>query len=137
MLCWRNENYSKYLSIHIIVWVNNFQTPKIQVVSSSFLREGNDVAHGSNRVGGWGGFNIVKNGVRRWLKARGPTWTFLVFIASKIKDNEYWRALRSLPSPLSINVREPWPANDTKAPLEAYTGSKYYPETSLLYDSIV
>jgi len=34
--------------------VNNFQTPKIQAVLSSFFQDGNDIAGGSNRGGGWG-----------------------------------------------------------------------------------
>ena len=41
-------------SLAIIVWVNNFQTPKIQAVWSSFFRDGNDIAGGSNRGGVWG-----------------------------------------------------------------------------------
>ena len=41
-------------SLAIIVWVNNFQTPKIQDVLSSFFRDGNDIAGGSNRGGGCG-----------------------------------------------------------------------------------
>ena len=40
-------------SLAIIVWVNNFQTPEIQAVLSSFFRDGNDIAGGSNRGGGW------------------------------------------------------------------------------------
>jgi len=51
------------------VWVNNFQTPEIQAVLSSFFREGNDIASGSYRGGGWGkegGLNIgVQNGIRK------------------------------------------------------------------------
>ena len=42
-------------SLAIIVWVNNFQTPKIQAVLSSFFHEGNDIARGGNRGGGGGG----------------------------------------------------------------------------------
>jgi len=65
-------------SLAIIVWVNNFQTPKIQAVVSSFFHDGNDIACGSNR-GGWGEvgrFNIgVQNEIRRQLKARGPVWS--------------------------------------------------------------
>ena len=38
----------------IIVWVNNFQTPKIQAILSRFFRDGNDIAGSSNRGGGWG-----------------------------------------------------------------------------------
>ena len=60
------------------MWVNNFQTPEIQAVLSSFFHDGNDVAGGSNRGDGWGkkgGLNIgVQNGIRRQLKARGPVW---------------------------------------------------------------
>ena len=41
-------------SLAIIVWVNNFQTPEIQAVLSSFFRDGNDIAGSSNRGGGWG-----------------------------------------------------------------------------------
>ena len=40
------------------MWVNSFQTPKSQV---RFFRDGNDIAHGSNRGGGWrveGGLNV-------------------------------------------------------------------------------
>ena len=42
-------------SLAIIVWVNNFQTPKMQAVLSSFFRDSNDIARGrpSNRGGGW------------------------------------------------------------------------------------
>ena len=65
-------------SLAIIVWVNNFQTPKIQAVLSSTFRDGNDIAGGSNRGGGWGvegGLNLgVQNGIRRQLKASGPVW---------------------------------------------------------------
>jgi len=47
--------------------MNNFQTPKIQAVLSRFFRDGNDIAGGSNRGGGWGeegGLNIgVQNGI--------------------------------------------------------------------------
>ena len=39
-------------SLAIIVWVNNFQTPEIQALLSSFFRDGNDIACGSNRGGG-------------------------------------------------------------------------------------
>ena len=41
-------------SLAIIVWVNNFHTPKIQAVLSSIFRDGNDIAGGSNRGGEWG-----------------------------------------------------------------------------------
>ena len=44
--------YSQLLS-YIIVWVNNFQTPEIQPVLSSFFRDGHDIAGGSNRGEGW------------------------------------------------------------------------------------
>jgi len=44
-------------SLAIIVWVNNFQTPKIQAFLSSF--EGNDIARGSKiGVVGGDGLNI-------------------------------------------------------------------------------
>ena len=48
-------------SLAIIVWVNNFQTPEIQAVLSIFIRDGNEIAAGSNRGGEWGvecGLNI-------------------------------------------------------------------------------
>ena len=52
--------------------MNNFQTPEIQVVLSSFFRDGNDIARGGNRGGGWSVLNIgPQNGIRRQLKARG------------------------------------------------------------------
>ena len=50
---WKLQQVVVY-SLAIIVWVNNFQTPKIQAVLSSFFRDGNDIAGGSNRGGGWG-----------------------------------------------------------------------------------
>ena len=73
--------------------MNNFQTPEIQAVLSSFFRDGNDIAGGSNRggdLGEEGGLNIgVQNGIRRKLKARGPVWgptgPFLCSQHSKLK----------------------------------------------------
>ena len=50
---WKLQQVLVY-SLAIIVWVKNFQTPKIQAVLSSFFRDGNDIAGGSNRGGGWG-----------------------------------------------------------------------------------
>ena len=38
-------------SLAIIVWGNNFQTPKIRVVLNSFFCEGSDIASGNNRGG--------------------------------------------------------------------------------------
>jgi len=35
-----------------------FQTPEIQAVLNSSFRDGNDIAGGGNRDGGWGGLNI-------------------------------------------------------------------------------
>ena len=49
---WKSQQVLLY-SLAIIVWVNNFQTPKIQAVLSIFFRDGNDIAGGSNRGGGW------------------------------------------------------------------------------------
>ena len=49
---WKLQQVLVY-SLAIIVWVNNFQTPEIQAVLSSFFRDGNDIAGGSNRGGGW------------------------------------------------------------------------------------
>ena len=49
---WKLQQVVVY-SLAIIVWVNNFQTPKIQAVLSSFFRDSNDSAGGSNRGGGW------------------------------------------------------------------------------------
>ena len=37
VLCWRYESYEIYFFIFIIVWVNNFQAPKLQAVLSSVL----------------------------------------------------------------------------------------------------
>ena len=54
----------------------------------------------------------------------GSYWTFLVLTAFQIEDNKHWPALYGLPSPLTANTREPWPANGDKAPLDTYTGSK-------------
>ena len=38
-------------------------------------------------VVGGGGFNIVQNGMRRQLKARGPVWGFIMLTALRIEDN--------------------------------------------------
>jgi len=38
----------------LVIIVNNFQIPKIQAVLSSYFHDGNDIACGSNRGGGWG-----------------------------------------------------------------------------------
>ena len=51
------------------MWVNNFQTPKIQAVLTKYFREGNDIA--CVVIGVVGGLNI---GVQRRLKARSPVW---------------------------------------------------------------
>ena len=51
---WKLQQVVIY-SLAIIVWVNNFQTPKIQAVLSSFFRDVNDIVRGSNRGGGWVG----------------------------------------------------------------------------------
>ena len=64
MLKKRNLQQVLVYSLAIIVWVNNFQAPKIQ----QLFHEGNGIAHGSDRGGGWVGMedgldNI--NGVRR------------------------------------------------------------------------
>jgi len=48
---WKLQQVLVY-SLAIIVWLNNFQTPEIQAVLSSFFRDGNDIAGGSNRGGG-------------------------------------------------------------------------------------
>ena len=50
---WKLQEVLVY-SLAIIVWVNNFQTPEIQAALSSFFREANDIAGGSNRGEGWG-----------------------------------------------------------------------------------
>jgi len=48
---WKLQQVVAY-SLATIVWVNSFQAPKIQAVLSSFFRDGNDIAGGSNRGGG-------------------------------------------------------------------------------------
>jgi len=71
---WKLQQVLVY-SLAIILWVNNFQTTEIQVVLSSFFRDGNDIAGGSNRGGGWRvGLIRVQNGIRRQMKARGSVW---------------------------------------------------------------
>jgi len=52
MLKWKLQQVVLY-SLAVIVWVINFQTPKIQAVLSSFFHDGNDIAGCSNRGGGW------------------------------------------------------------------------------------
>ena len=99
-------------SLAIIVWVNDFQTLGIQAALSSFLRDSNDIAGGSNRGGGWGeevGLNIgVQNGIRRQLKAKGPVWgptgPFLCSQPSKLKITDICQPLSSPPN---TNTREP------------------------------
>ena len=51
---WKLQQVLVY-SLAIIVWENNFQTPEIQAVLSSFFRDGNDIGGGRSRGGGWGG----------------------------------------------------------------------------------
>ena len=46
---WKLQQALVY-SLAIIVWVNNFQIPKIQ---AAFFCGGNDIAGGNNRGGGW------------------------------------------------------------------------------------
>ena len=69
---WKLQQAIVY-SLAITVWVNNFQTPEIQAVLSSFFRDGNDIAGGSNSNRG-GLYIEVQNGVLRQFKARGPVW---------------------------------------------------------------
>ena len=51
-------------SLAIIVWLNNFQAPKIQAVLSSFFCDGNDIVGGSNRGGGWGILYLAMQALR-------------------------------------------------------------------------
>ena len=115
------------------MWVNNFQTPKIQAVLSSFFVRVmvlQEVVIGV--VGEWvgveGGLNRrIKWGTKTIESQRsnlGSWWTLLVLTAFKTEDGRHWPAIRGIPSHLNINTRGPWPGNGTKAvPLEAYTGS--------------
>ena len=57
---WKLQQVLVY-SLAIIVWVNNFQTPEIQAVLSSFFCDDNDIAGGSNRGGGWGTERLDKH----------------------------------------------------------------------------
>ena len=43
---WKLQQVVVY-SLAIIVWVNNFQTPEIQAVLSSFFCDSNDIAGGT------------------------------------------------------------------------------------------
>ena len=86
-------------SLAIIVWVNNFQTPEIQTVLSSFFRDGNDNAGGSNR-GGWRvGIQIE---IWRQLKARDPVWgpigPFLYSQHSKLKITDIGQPFVACPA---------------------------------------
>ena len=68
--------------------MNNFQTPKIRVVLSSFFVMVT-ILH-AVVIGVVGGLNIgVQNGIRRQLKVRGPVWgptgPFLCSQHSKLK----------------------------------------------------
>ena len=54
---WKLQQVVVY-SLAIIVWVNNFQALEIQAVLSSFFRDGNDFASGSNRGGGFGEWRV-------------------------------------------------------------------------------
>ena len=62
---WKLQQILVY-SLAIIVWVNNFQAPKIQAVLSTFF-----VTVMILQVVVIGG---VQNGIQRQLKARGPVW---------------------------------------------------------------
>ena len=82
-------------SLAIIVWVNNSQTPEIQ---AAFFRNGNDIAGGSNRGGGWAYYRSTKWNTRTVENQRsclGPYWTFLVLTALQIEDNRHWPALQA------------------------------------------
>ena len=67
----------------IIAWVNNFQTPKIQAVLSSFYCKGNDIARarGSNRGGGWAQYMSIKWSMKM---SNWSYWTFLALTAFQI-----------------------------------------------------
>jgi len=87
------------------VWVNNFETPEIQAVLSSFFRDGNDIAGSSNRGGGWGRAQYrCKNGIRRQLKARGPvlgrTGPSLCSQHSKLKITQPFVACPAFQAPM-------------------------------------
>ena len=108
--------------------MNNFQTPEIKAVLSSFFRDGSDIAGGSNRGSGWeeeGGLNIgVQNGIRRQLKAggpvRGPSGPFLCSQPSKLKITDIGQPFVACPA-LQAPMQE---SHDHLVPLKAYTGSK-------------
>jgi len=72
---------------------------------SSFFRDDNDIAGGSNRGGGLniGDMKIIES----QRSSLGPYWTLLVLTALQIEDNRYWPALCGLSSPPSTNTREP------------------------------
>ena len=66
--------------------MNNFQTPKIQAVLSSFFQDSNDITRGSNREGGGGlaQYRSIKWSMRTIENQRsnlGSYWTFLVLTA--------------------------------------------------------
>ena len=71
---WKVQQVPVY-SLALIVWVNNFQAPKIQAVLSSFFVTVMILQMVVIGVVGGGGLNIgVQNGIQRQLKARGRLW---------------------------------------------------------------
>jgi len=63
------------LFLSYIVWVNNFQAPKIQAVWAAFFMAVMILQGVVIWVGVEGGLNIgVENGIWRQLKARSPVW---------------------------------------------------------------
>ena len=58
------------------------------------------------------------------MKAKSLIWGPIESTAFHTEDGRHWPALSGLLSLLNTNTREPWPANVTKVPLKAYTGSR-------------
>ena len=88
-------------------WVlsNPVTYPNFKLFLSSFFRDGNDIAGGSNTGAGWGWrvglileykWNIKT--IESQRSSLGPYWIFLVLTALQIEDNRHWPALRGLSS---------------------------------------
>ena len=123
----RNLQQILVYPLAIIVWVNNFQTPKIQAaLSSFFVRVMILYVIVIGVVDGWAQYRSIKWSTKMIENQRsnlGSWWTLLVLTAFQTEDGRHWPSLRDLPSHLSINTRGPWPANGAKARLKAYIGS--------------
>ena len=89
-------------SLAIIVWVNNFQAPKIQAVLSNFFPDCNDIVCGSIRGGGWGMGLVLEYKMDTVWGLTGP---FLCSQYSKLKITDISRPFVACPA-LQLPIQE-------------------------------